>query len=222
MPRLRLMIILCRIGESKMKKGFLYFRVLVRASLVSVALVSASLVSVAFVGVALVSVINGALAHSGKLNKDGCHYMQIAGEKPILHCHHSETVASYYADKNTGKIGWFRAQVLHVIDGDTFRVKAHIWLGHTVETNVRLRGIDTPELNRAACAAERKKGIASHQALIKLAGEEVILHAVTHDKYGDRILADVYNADLVNIGSLLVEQGHARPYDGKTARHDWC
>jgi len=196
-----------------MRKTFLYFRVLV-----SVALVSASLVSVA-----LESVINGALAHSGKLNKDGCHYMQAgAGEKPILHCHHSETVASYYTQENTGKIGWFRAQVLDVKDGDTFRVLVYIWLGHMVETNVRLRGIDTPEIKRAACDAEKQKGEASHQALIKLLGERVILHAVTHDKYGDRILADVYTEDLVNIGSLLIEQGHARPYDGTRPRPDWC
>lgn len=189
-----------------MRKGFLYFRILVCASLVSVALVG-----------------NEAFAHSGKLNESGCHHVRnAAGDSTAFHCHPPQAVADYYTQQNTGEIGWYGGQVLAVIDGDTFRVKAHIWLGHSVETNVRINGIDTPELKRAACTAERKKAIASRQALIELIGKEVILHNVAYDKYGDRVRADVYNKDSVNIASLLVKAGHARFYDGKSPRSNWC
>jgi endonuclease YncB( thermonuclease family) len=47
------------------------------------------------------------------------------------------------------------AEVLEVVDGDTLTVRALIWLGQVVETNVRVDGIDTPEI-RARCDRERK------------------------------------------------------------------
>ena len=95
-----------------------------------------------------------ALAHSGGFDDDGCHTNPARGD---YHCHHSEAVAHYYLQKHAGEAKWYRAEVLHVIDGDSFRVKAGIWLDHLVETNIRLRGIDTPELRGAKCAAEKQQ-----------------------------------------------------------------
>jgi hypothetical protein len=46
------------------------------------------------------------------------------------------------------------AEVLRVIDGDTFEARVHVWPGLDITTKIRLRGIDAPEL-RAKCAAER-------------------------------------------------------------------
>src|SRR6516165_711469 len=46
------------------------------------------------------------------------------------------------------------ADVLRVIDGDTFEARVHVWPGLDITTKIRLRGIDAPEL-RAKCAAER-------------------------------------------------------------------
>src|SRR3546814_10238300 len=48
------------------------------------------------------------------------------------------------------------AEVVRVIDGDTLKLKVHIWLGQTVEVDVRVAGIDTPEL-RGKCPSERAK-----------------------------------------------------------------
>ena len=52
-----------------------------------------------------------------------------------------------------GISGPVMAQVLRVIDGDTIAVRAQIWIGQSVETRVRIVGVDTPEL-RGRCALE--------------------------------------------------------------------
>ncbi len=46
------------------------------------------------------------------------------------------------------------ATVIEVMDGDTVKVRARIWLGQDLSTRVRLAGIDAPELN-GGCARER-------------------------------------------------------------------
>ena len=53
-------------------------------------------------------------------------------------------------DRLTGPVA---AELVRVVDGDTLAVKAHIWLGQTIETKVRIRGIDTPE-TKGKCARE--------------------------------------------------------------------
>jgi endonuclease YncB( thermonuclease family) len=51
-----------------------------------------------------------------------------------------------------------------VIDGDTFEARVHVWPGVDVNTKIRLRNIDAPEL-RARCADEAAKAQASRTAL---------------------------------------------------------
>jgi len=160
-----------------------------------------------------------AFAHSGGFDDDGCHKNRATG---AYHCHHSEAVAQYYLQKHAGEEKWYRAEVLRVVDGDSFRVRAAIWLDHLVETNIRVRGIDTPELRRAKCAAEKAKGETAKKQLVEWLSEGVILHRVEYDKFGGRVLADVYTADFRNIGLLMVNSGLARFYDGKGPRGGWC
>ena len=52
------------------------------------------------------------------------------------------------------------AEVLRVLDGDTFEAKVRIWPGMEITTRVRLREIDAPEMH-ARCADERVKALAS-------------------------------------------------------------
>ena len=47
----------------------------------------------------------------------------------------------------------YPAEVVRVIDGDTFQARVQVWPGLSVDTKVRLRGIDAPELH-ARCADE--------------------------------------------------------------------
>ena len=53
-------------------------------------------------------------------------------------------------------VGPVNGVVLEVIDGDTLRVRMHIWIGQQLETLVKVDGIDTPE-KHGKCASERVK-----------------------------------------------------------------
>jgi endonuclease YncB( thermonuclease family) len=44
--------------------------------------------------------------------------------------------------------GPVEAIVVKVIDGDTFVADAAVWPGQTVRVNIRIRGIDAPEMKR--------------------------------------------------------------------------
>ena len=50
--------------------------------------------------------------------------------------------------------GPIEADVLRVVDGDTFEVEADIWPGQKINTMVRLEAVDTPEL-RGRCSEEK-------------------------------------------------------------------
>ena len=88
----------------------------------------------------------------------------------------------------------YKAQVVRVLDGDTF--EAIIDLGfHTLKrTNIRVHGIDTPETWRPKSDAEAEHGErATELAKELLEGKEITLQTVKHGKYrwgGRPILAD--------------------------------
>ena len=56
------------------------------------------------------------------------------------------------------------AEVVRVIDGDTFEARVHLWPGLDITTRVRLRGIDAPEF-KARCNEERLRAEAARDAL---------------------------------------------------------
>lgn len=113
------------------------------------------------------------------------------------------------------------ATVVRVIDGDTITVRARIWLGQDVETNVRVAGIDTPEL-RGACDSERALAVRARDMLIRLIGEQpVALRDIEYGTYAGRVVARVETA-AGDVAAPLIEAGLARPYDGDSARDDWC
>ncbi|HYD99503.1 MAG TPA: thermonuclease family protein [Alphaproteobacteria bacterium] len=117
--------------------------------------------------------------------------------------------------------GPYPAEVLSVVDGDTLKVRVAIWLGQTVETHVRLDGLDTPEL-RGKCETERDAAKAAREALGALIGPgPVLLADVRADKYGGRVIARVTAADGHDIAALLIAKGHGRAYGG-AARGGWC
>ena len=115
--------------------------------------------------------------------------------------------------------GPYRADVLRVIDGDTLRVRAHIWLGHSVEVSVRVRGIDAPEI-RGKCASERSLAAQAKSAAASLVGKRVLLRDVGPDKYAGRVVATVETAT-GDLAEALKSMRLARPYDGGK-RTGWC
>lgn len=113
------------------------------------------------------------------------------------------------------------ADVLKVIDGDTIKVRAQIWVDQYIEINVRFAGTDTPEL-RARCPDERLRAVLARAELERLVLDgEVILYDIEADKYGGRVAARVQSIDGVDLGLAMQARGLGVPYDGG-ARVDWC
>lgn len=115
------------------------------------------------------------------------------------------------------------AEVMRVVDGDTVAVRARPWLGMTIETVVRLRGVDTPEKGgRAKCDGERVLGDRATDFVRRRlpAGTPVFLTAIEEDKYGGRVVASIAVGD-EDLAAGLVGAGLARPYDGGR-KSSWC
>lgn len=114
------------------------------------------------------------------------------------------------------------AQVLRVVDGDTLSVRARIWINQELETSVRILGIDAPELN-GACEAERAKARQARAFLAKRTENRlVVLHDISNDKYGGRVLARVVTESGEDLGAILLGEGLAVPYDGHGPKEKWC
>jgi len=120
-----------------------------------------------------------------------------------------------------GAITALPAEVLRVIDGDTFEARVRVWPGLDITTKVRLRGIDAPEL-RARCPAERVKAEAARDALkALLADGPIAVSAVAPDKYGGRVLANASTGAIADVSAELLGRGLARRYAGGH-RDGWC
>ena len=113
------------------------------------------------------------------------------------------------------------AEVVRVIDGDTFEARVRIWPGMDITTRVRLRGIDAPEL-RARCDDERVKALAARDALARLLAQGAVgISHVGQDKYGGRVDADVSTARTPDVSATMLQGGFARRYSGGR-RESWC
>jgi endonuclease YncB( thermonuclease family) len=115
----------------------------------------------------------------------------------------------------------YPAEVLRIIDGDTFEARVRVWPGLDVDTKVRLRGLDAAELH-ARCADELAKAQAARMALeTMLADGGVAISRVGVDKYGGRVDAAVSTRHTADISAALLNGGFARRYDGGR-RETWC
>ncbi len=108
----------------------------------------------------------------------------------------------------------YPADVVRVIDGDTFEARVRVWPGLDVNTKVRLRNIDAPELH-ARCADELANAQAARTALeTMLAAGGVTISRVGLDKYGGRVNAAVATRDTAYVSTALLNGGWARSYGG--------
>lgn len=112
-----------------------------------------------------------------------------------------------------------KARVIDVIDGDT--IKVVILLGnHPLKLNVRLSGIDTPELHPKPVVHEEEPRVAS---LVKCYVGNLLCHdqivtikLLSLDKYGGRYVGHIYiKDDTTTISDHLVSIGCAKVYNGK-------
>ena len=114
------------------------------------------------------------------------------------------------------------ARVGHVIDGDTFSASVNLDADTTVSVRVRLRNVDTPEMN-GDCEYERTRAVAARDRLAQIipAGSMVELTNVKDDKYLGRIDANVKNAAGADVGEILIRENLGRRYNGGR-RKPWC
>jgi len=113
------------------------------------------------------------------------------------------------------------ARVVEVIDGDTFLAEAEIWPGQTLRVNIRIRGIDAPEM-KSRCRGERDAALAARAALARLVADGPIsLSNIGGAKYYGRVLADVSAGDGDAVAKIMLEQGLVRAYGGGK-RDSWC
>ncbi len=113
--------------------------------------------------------------------------------------------------------------VTRIVDGDTF--KATVLLADGIEVmsvSVRLRNVDTPELN-GQCAYEIMRANQAKQRLEELipVGSVIEITNVKNDKYAGRIDANVFDADNRDVGLVLINEKFGRPYSGGK-RLSWC
>jgi len=115
----------------------------------------------------------------------------------------------------------YPADVLRIIDGDTFEARVRVWPGLDVDTKVRLRRIDAAELH-ARCADELAKAQAARAALETILAEGgVAVSRVGVDKYGGHFDAAVSTRSTADVSAALLNGGFARSYDGGR-RGSWC
>lgn len=116
--------------------------------------------------------------------------------------------------------GPFPLELVEVIDGDTFRARVDIWLGQSVTVRVRLKGVDTPEME-GKCAAEKKlarqaKAFAENW----FKKNQAQLVNVHYGTYAGRVLATAQIKNGESLSAALLAENLAKPYRGRRAQ--WC
>ena len=114
----------------------------------------------------------------------------------------------------------YRCKLIRVVDADT--VICNVDLGFSVvlaNQRIRFYGIDTPE-SRTRNKEEKKLGLNAKARTKELISKQFIMktHKDAKGKFG-RILGEPL-VDGVSICDILIKEGHARPYFGRT-KEEW-
>ncbi len=102
------------------------------------------------------------------------------------------------------------ATITKIVDGDTVRVSVDLGYKVTMAIEVRINGIDAPEM-------WTPEGKAARVFICTLIapGQVVLFHSVhlLNDKYG-RCLGDIELADGRSVAQAMLDAGHAVAYSG--------
>jgi endonuclease YncB( thermonuclease family) len=104
---------------------------------------------------------------------------------------------------------------LRIIDGDTIVVRVRIWLGQDLDTQVRLDGVDAPELNGRFPYKNRLALKARAFVQTRTAKGKVIIHDIHYGKYAGRVVPRVQMPGGENLSDALLRAGLGRVYQGR-------
>ena len=106
-------------------------------------------------------------------------------------------------------------------DGDTCYVIIKALPKKLEKMSIRILGIDTPEI-RGKCSGEKELALKARIFANKAfrSANKIEFKNLQWGKYGGRLLSDVYLDDKL-YSKMIIDEGLARPYDGKTKK-GWC
>ena len=111
------------------------------------------------------------------------------------------------------------ARIERVVDGDTVRVSADVWIDQSISVSVRVADIDAPELFRPKCDAEKSRAREAKAFVADFLGSgPVRLYDIRRGKYAGRVVARIENARGRDLGAAFAEAEHA--VYGERGR--WC
>jgi endonuclease YncB( thermonuclease family) len=105
----------------------------------------------------------------------------------------------------------YHGQVLRVIDGDTFEILVDLGFGVSQKFQVRLDGIDTPEVNTS------KGKMAREYVRNLIENKMVVIHDEGNEKYG-RARASITLPDGQDLAEFLIENKIGIEYHGEKKR----
>lgn len=106
-------------------------------------------------------------------------------------------------------------KIIRVVDGDTVDVLIDLGFKTFLKKRIRIYGINTPE-TRTRDKKEKELGFKAKERVeeILYGNKDLIIQSHGEGKFG-RVLGDIYfSEEKVNLGELLVSEGHAEEYFG--------
>jgi endonuclease YncB( thermonuclease family) len=100
----------------------------------------------------------------------------------------------------------YQATVVRVIDADTYELSVDLGFRVFVNLEVRVRGVDSPELNTPEGQAAKKYA----EGLLPT-NQKVVIVTHKNRRSFTRWVADVYIGGTRSVAQVLLEAGHAVP-----------
>ncbi len=115
--------------------------------------------------------------------------------------------------------GPVHGEVLRIVNSNRVEVRARSWLGHSVTTLVRIRGIKAPEL-RGRCPAEKQAADQAVAMIFKMIppGTTVLLYNVDAGISPAHVHAGIRTADGRDVAQTLLQETLVRP----SGSGGWC
>lgn len=107
----------------------------------------------------------------------------------------------------------YSGSVIRVIDGDTVEALIDLGFGVFKKTKLRIDGIDTPEIYRPSCEAEKQHGMeATARANELLMQQELIFHTAKDPKMSlNRYVAKIYMVESEDwFHTVMLAEGFAK------------